>query len=149
MDQVKELSESEKLQARLVELREARKAREEKLQLFELEDEIAREERDAKMDEQLEKFSAKYGRHSVKAVPCKNPANGFVIVKAPALPTYRKFQDSGDSTDSQESLVSPCRVFPELEAFDRIMTLEPAMLLDCANAVCELGGVKIGKAAKK
>lgn len=136
---------------RLTALRAAKKIREEAEELRAQAREIALLEQEEAAAEQLEHAEAEHGEGRVSLV-MSDPDVGFVIVKAPALPTFRKFTDAGEKAQNSasfESLVRPCVVYPSLKEFDEINKLKPAVLVDCANAVCKLAGVKVAATSGK
>jgi hypothetical protein len=75
---------------------------------------------------------------------------GVVIVKRPAAPTYKRFQDEAKTTtESLEKLVRGSLVHPDAATFDRIVDELPATLARVANAVCALAGVRAEEVAGK
>lgn len=149
------MTQIEELQERLAETErlrvESERKRDEVLAVRDLEARIRDNEIAVRLAEELAKAESEYGPDRVRAVRVgRNNGPGFVIVKAPALPTFRKYQDGGKaSTASVMSLITPCRLFPSASEFDEMMDREPAILTEVGDAVCELAGVRIGDAVGK
>jgi hypothetical protein len=123
--------------------REAREAkREDSARAQRLADELEAEERALADLDVLDKIEAEHGPENKRwrKVPT---GLGLVVVKRPALATFRKYQDKG-KTDSAslDQLVRPCLVHPTKAEFDRIVEQEPAALMRAANAVCYLAGIR-------
>lgn len=68
---------------------------------------------------------------------------GVVIVKRPNHLLFRRYQDASKATtEAFSKLVTPCLVYPTVDAFERLLEQLPATLLRTANAVCALAGVR-------
>src|SRR5690554_2976155 len=112
MAQIKELQE--RLEAKQAERLALKAQRAEAEEVARLETELAREEMMLRLDEELAKANEAHGANRVRAVVSDDPSVGFVIVKAPALPTFRKYQDANDSSsEAVMALVTPCLVYPD------------------------------------
>lgn len=75
---------------------------------------------------------------------------GCVIVKRPHHLIYKKFQETSETKIADlEKLVRSCLVHPDVGALERIIEEQPAAILQAADAVCQLAGVRAREVAGK
>lgn len=139
--------------AKLGELRAKRRALESAREARAVErastDAIAAEERAIADEEAIAAAETEHGEVDKKIRIVRTPA-GTVIVKRPNNVLFRKFADQGKSdVDDLERLARPCIVYPTIDQFDRMLTDQPAILIDVANAVTYLAGVRTKEHAAK
>ncbi len=133
------------VRAELAELRAKSEARAEGTEAEQLEA-LNRDLADARAIDKAETELGPVGKR-ILAVPTDL---GVVIVKRPAAPTFKRFQDEGKTTtESLEKLVRGSLVYPDAATFDRIIEELPATLARVANAVCSLAGVRAEEVAGK
>lgn len=117
------------------------------------EEKIAITQRALQADEALEKAEQDYGKldRMIKIVRVDDERDGrALIVKRPNMTVFRRFQDSGtNETKDLENLVRPCVVWPSKAEFDQLFGEMPFLLRRCADAVCELAGVRREDVSKK
>jgi hypothetical protein len=134
------------LEQRLAELRARRKQLDDEADAGAAErlmlEQIEVEERAIRDREALAKAEADHGPVG-KKIAVVQTAVGDVIVKRSNPLHFRRFQDAGKTTsDELERLVRPCVVYPDIPTFERWLEEQPAALLRCANAICELAGIR-------
>jgi hypothetical protein len=147
------MTNTEELQKRINAAREKREAleatRAEWRAAEDLAEEANREERAVREVEALDKLEAEHGLLGKDIALIETP-EGSIIVKRPVPITYRKFVDSGKSdTKAFSDLVRPCRVYPDVTEYDRLLDKYPALLASCAVAVCKLAGLRVETLAGK
>lgn len=75
---------------------------------------------------------------------------GIVIVKRPNHLHFKRFQDSGEATQTEFlKLCVPCLVHPDTATFERYIEEQPAILSRVAGAVALLAGVRMKELAGK
>ena len=121
---------------------DAQEARAQAKSQQELIDRIAKVERECIEIETLSKLEAELGLEG-KAIKKVETSVGMIVVKKPNHLLYKRFLDSDKlDTTVANKLVRSCIVYPSKEEFDKIMEEEPHAIMRCANAVCELAGVR-------
>lgn len=134
MSQVKE----ESREARLQRLRNERDARE-----------AARQELLDDIEADMLEAQAKAERETGDTVGAVLTEFGFVLVKRPEEPTFKKFMRIEKPTEvDYENLLRPCLLTP-LEDYERIRASVPYVIVKTANMVCVLGGVDRADREKK
>lgn len=107
-----------------------------------LEAELEAEERAFNDEQAIAAAEAEHGPVG-KKIAVVHTDLGAIIVKRSNPVLFRRFQDAGATKIKDlDTLVRPCRVYPDEAAFDRIMDELPATLARVASAVCELAGVR-------
>lgn len=108
---------------------------------------LASEERALRDDSAIFEAERKHGKQGEKIAVVKGVGAkecDVVIVKRPNAVTFKGFQDLEEpKLLDVEKLVGPCVIYPSLEVFDRIHSVEqPGVLLRAADAVAYLAGVR-------
>lgn len=117
--------------------------------LEELRRQVEQAEREAAEVVVLEGLIEKYGEIGDK-LAALHTSEGLVVVKRPAAPTFKKFQDVKDQkVIDVENLVRPCVVYPERAKFEAICDALPATLLQVADLVASLAGSGRGRVEGK
>lgn len=99
--------------------------------------------------ELIEKAEAEHGELKKMIDAVRTPI-GVVIVKRPNHVVFRRFIDEGKvTTTALEKLVRHALVHPTLPQFESMLEELPAVLLDCANAVSRLAGIRSEETAGK
>jgi hypothetical protein len=139
---------SDDLKARLAAAREAKAAAEaRRAEPEDLEAEVVLAEREAREAEALADAEREHGKANVAAVTTRM---GLVIVKRPHTVSFKKFQDDSKfDTTSLERFVRPCRVYPDVIAFDRILDEQPGVLAQLADRCAYLAGARKAEDAGK
>lgn len=110
-----------------------------------LEAELERELRTTADLEALNAAETKHGKISAPApkIAAITTELGLVIVKRADVTLFRKFMDQeSTSLAVTETLVVPCVIYPTKDAFERMQREQPAILVDVAQAVMRLAGVR-------
>jgi hypothetical protein len=103
-------------------------------------DALAREQRALAEEIALADAEAEHGPIDVKIGVVETDL-GIVILKRAHANFYKRFQDQGRfKTADVEKLVRPSVVYPDADAFDRILDELPATLVACGNKLAALAG---------
>ena len=114
-----------------------------------LEAQVEAEERAVRDDEALADAECKIGRLGVDIATVETDL-GRIILKRPATPSFRAFQDKPDTkTEDVIKLVASCIVYPDKSAALTILDARPGALQPCAAAVGMLAGARQAENAKK
>jgi hypothetical protein len=106
-----------------------------------LQEQVAIEQRRLTEDEKFDELSQQHGKLIEMVRPEDRPDVGAVIVKAPHLATYRRFQESGKADfKTFDALVRPCLLYPSKGEFDALCEQMPALHTLACNAVVRLAG---------
>jgi len=112
-----------------------------KLELEQSAEELRDEAKDLELRMMRETVAAQraHGAGDVKAILGRR---GYVIVKTPKQPTFRKFSDvDNHSSEDLIALIKPCLV-TDRTAFEKLLDVEPGILVPVAGACLELAGIK-------
>jgi hypothetical protein len=102
--------------------------------------ELARVEREARDAEALHDAERTHGKAKIAALETDL---GLVILKRAHPAHYKRFQDLEKvSTEDAEKLTRPCLVYPEPDAFDRMIEEQPGTVARCAVAIMRLAGAR-------
>ena len=139
MDQTEQQARLTALKAERAELEAAREA---KLVEREASDELEREERAIRELKALEKLEEEHGPIG-KKWDRVDTFEGMICVKRPHPATWKKFAEL-DKVKSEDAdrFVRPCRIYPDVPEFNRLIEEEPAALIRCATKCCELAGLR-------
>jgi hypothetical protein len=106
-------------------------------------------ERELADDEALEKAEIEIGPVDVMIALVDTPL-GQIIMKRPHAATFKRFQDrENKKSEYVLEFIKPCRVYPDLAAFERILEALPATAIRCANAAARLAGVRNNEVSEK
>lgn len=125
-------------------------ARERQAEIERLKAEIALEEQRLRDEPEIDKAIAEHGPLNIRTKVIETPA-GAVVIKRPNHLHFRKFQDKGDSIKTADvwDLVRTCIAYPDVKRVDKICEDYPGVLMELANAVSDLAGVRRSEVAPK
>lgn len=107
-----------------------------------LESQLAEEMRALADDELIDRYETEVGPQDTMIKVIRSEV-GTVIVRRPHRAVFQRFQDKGTvKTADLEGLVKPSLLHPDKAAFDLMVDQLPALLGRCANACCNLAGVR-------
>lgn len=146
-EQQKELAEIKAKRAALAEQRDKRASERAE------EDEFAREKRALIDDAAIARLEEEHGPDG-KAIEVIRTDLGVVVVKRAPGPAFKRFQDMMSRENPKrheltDTLVRPNLLHPEKEEFDRMLALQPHILIRAGNAIARLAGVREEEVAGK
>jgi hypothetical protein len=108
----------------------------------ELEAKVEAAERAAANARAIREAVEKHGPIGRKIAVVETPDGAIVLKKANHI-HFKRFQDAGElTTETCDTLVRPCVVYPSSERFDALLEEYPAVLVRCADAVTALAGAR-------
>lgn len=115
----------------------------------EADEEVAKAELEAKNTKVIAELELKHGPVDVEWRAVFTP-EGVIAVKRAHPAFYKRFSEiEKPKTSDLEQLVNPALIHPERDRFDYLVEKFPHSLVQCANAICWLAGVRKELEAKK
>ncbi len=122
--------------------------REAKAQAIALAKEVEREELELQNLETLEKLEAEHGEDRIACTYLRD--GRMIVVRAPTRAEFKKMQaGKGKGHEDIESLVSQCRLYPDVDTFNKMKDQYPGIITPLAKAMTVLSGADQELAEKK